>query len=208
MTRQSLLIHIDDISFAYGEISLFSHISLDISRGDICVITGPSWSGKTTLLSLIWGIIKPKTGSIQYNSLLIPRDVWFGYGLIDGPFFETLTVRENVFLLEGFANIQLDREYYKELLHYFELDAFELTPVISLSAGQRERVNFVRSLVHKPSVVILDEPGVNLDAVLFEKLISCIKDTSMKNHTAFVIVSHDPRILPLATNLIQLSPHS
>ena len=90
--------------------------------------------------------------------MLLPRDRGFGYALIDGPFFETLTVLENILLLENFAGIQIDRAYLQELLEYWEIDSLISQTIISLSVGQRERVNFVRSLVHRPKVVILDEP--------------------------------------------------
>lgn len=117
----------------------------------------------------------PQSGKIEYDPTLLPREHGFGYALIDGPFFETLTVLDNILLLEHFAGIQIDRFYLQELLEYWEIDALVSQTIISLSVGQRERVNFVRALVHKPRVVILDEPGANLDAHLFEKLITYIE---------------------------------
>lgn len=74
--------------------------------------------------------------------------------------------------------------------------------MISLSVGQRERVNFVRALVHNPRVVILDEPGANLDAHLFMKLIEYIQTSKWK--ISYIIVSHDNRFIPIATQHIEL----
>lgn len=77
---------------------------------------------------------------------------------MDGPFFEQLSVRENIFFLEHFTDIHIDEKYYQYLLSYFELDDFEDVPVIRLSVGQRERVNLIRACVHRPKIVLLDEP--------------------------------------------------
>ena len=207
MKTTEILIHINDLSFSYGDMPLFSHLSFDVWSGDICLITGPSWVGKSTLLSLIGGITPVKIGSIKFDDVLLPREQGFGYSFIEWPFFENLSVRDNIFLLEHFADVTIDRAYYMELLRYFELDMIESQSLISLSAWQRERVNIVRSLVHKPRVVLLDEPGINLDARLFDKLIARIKYEKKKDKRAFVIVSHDRRCISLATNQILLISH-
>lgn len=170
------------------------------------MITGPSGVGKTTLLSLIWRIVAPQLGNIEYDTILSSREKWFGYALIDGPFFETLSVKENIFLLESFAGIKINISYYRELLEYFEIQALEFQSLISLSAGQRERVNFVRALVHQPKVIILDEPWSNLDAHLFKKLVSFIQKNIKESDTSYVIVSHDSRFIKIASQQIELTP--
>lgn len=207
-SSKSPLIHIEKLTFSFLKNPLFEDLSFDIGSGEICLITGPSGVGKTTLLSLLGGIVWVQSGRIEYDSALLPREKWFGYALIDGPFFETLSVRENIILLENFSNLLIDRVRYRELLEYFEIDMFENTPMISLSAGQRERVNFVRALVHRPQVVILDEPWANLDSHLFDKFISFIQKEKKDSKTTFIIVSHDNRFIQIASQHIELIPHS
>ncbi len=205
MRSISPLILVRNISFSYGEELLFSKVDMDITPWDIYLIRWPSGVGKTTLLNLLGAIIKPQDWVIDYAPQLFPRELWFGYAFIDGPFFELLTVKENIFLLETFANSKIDSDYYQELVRYFEIESLETHTLISLSAGQRERVNFIRALVHNPRVVILDEPWSNLDSVLFEKLIDFIKMKSKKNHTSFIIVSHSNRFEEIATKSLGLT---
>jgi len=204
--QKKALIHIKNLSYSYGSIVLFRDISFDVFLGGLYLISGPSGVWKTTLLSLIGGINSPENGVIEYNSVLSPRERWFGYAFIDGPFFETLSVRENIFLLENFSGVKIDREYYRELLEYFEIESLESTPLISLSAWQRERVNCIRAHIHKPKVIILDEPGSNLDNHLFEKILSFFEKNIQQNHTSYVIVSHDARFTQMATKHIELIP--
>jgi putative ABC transport system ATP-binding protein len=147
--------------------------------------------------------MQPQSGIITYDPVLLPRERGFGYALIDGPFFETLSVMENLLLLESFSGFLIDHAYLQELIEYFEIGSLVDQSVISLSIGQRERVNFVRALVHRPRVVILDEPGANLDAHLFAKLTSYIEQSTAT--TSYVIVSHDARFLPIASEHIALT---
>ena len=168
------------------------------------MITWPSGVWKTTLLSLIGGLVSPQSWNIEYDLDMNLRDRLFWYAFIDGPFFENLSVKENILFLEHFLSLQIDRGYYQYLIQYFEIDTLEDALMISLSSWQRERVNFVRALVHHPSIVILDEPGANLDDRLFLKLYNFIQQQSHDKNITYVIVSHDSRLVELATKYIEL----
>jgi ABC-type multidrug transport system ATPase subunit len=113
---------------------IFHDISLDISAGDIHLITGPSGVGKSTLLSILGGIVPPQSGSMTYHTDLSPRAHAFGYALIDGPFFESLTARDNISLLTEFAHIPYDVAHYEELVSYFDIGDIIDQTMDSLSA--------------------------------------------------------------------------
>ena len=204
--KKNPLIQICNLSHSFEGRLIFENLSFSISKWDICLITGPSGVGKTTLLSLVWGIVPPQSGTVTYDPILIPRERAIWYALIDGPFFELLSARDNIYLLESFAGVRIDTDYYRELIEYFEIRELVDMKMISLSAWQRERVNFVRALIHRPRLLILDEPWANLDTHLFMKMISYIEQEVRDSDMACIIVSHDERFIPLSTEHIILTP--
>jgi len=116
-----------------------------------------------------------------------------------------MTVRENILFLEFFSKITIDRDFYAELLEIFEIKNLENLSVKNLSAGQRERVNMVRAFVHKPKIVILDEPGSNLDTRLFGKIFQFLKN---QKNSAICIATHHKEFEEIATKIITLQPLS
>lgn len=202
--KNTPIVSLKNLSSSYWDKILFQNVSCDIVQWDIILLSGPSWVGKTTLLTLIWWIKKPDTWVISYWFDIRLRDQYIWYAFIDGPFFENLSVLENIVFLENFTSIQIDREYLNELCVYFEIDDLMNSSLISLSSWQRERVNLVRAIVHRPRLVILDEPGANLDDRLFQKLYQFIEEHIRAKDITCVMVSHDDRFIKIATKRIEL----
>lgn len=95
---------------------------------------------------------------MNFHTFLTDRQKAFGYAFIGGPFFEELTVKENILFLENFSKITPNKEKYEEMMHFFHVKQFENTPIKLLSIGQRERINIIRAFVHEPKIIIIDEP--------------------------------------------------
>lgn len=84
-------------------------------------------------------------------------------------FFEEMSTLDNIYILPELMKVSLDKDWVDELYHELEMDEFINTPIKELSAGQRERISIIRSIVHKPKILILDEPGSHLDEALAKK---------------------------------------
>jgi ABC-type multidrug transport system ATPase subunit len=93
-------------------------------------------------------------------------------------------------MLANIMDTPIDETWYRELLEYFEMEKYELSKLSELSAGQRERVSLIRTFVHEPQIIILDEPGSHLDELLQDKLLGFIAKYHKEHHTTFVISSH------------------
>lgn len=118
------------------------------------------------------------------------RFALFGYHFVDGDFFEEMSTRENILMLANIMDTPIDTDWYEELLAFFEMDTYESARVNKLSAGQRERVSLIRALVHKPKILILDEPGSHLDEVLQTKLMEFIERYHRETNATILISSH------------------
>lgn len=129
-------------------------------------------------------------GELSSKSLQEKRFSLFGYHFVDGDFFEEMSTRDNILMLANIMNTPIDENWYEELLTFFEMNAYESARVNALSAGQRERVSLIRAFVHKPQIVLLDEPGSHLDEALQNKLKDFIMKYHEKNNATFIISSH------------------
>lgn len=181
---------------------LFEKISLDVEIGDFCAIYGPSWVGKTTFLQIIWKLIEPKNGEIIFEKKLTNRQKNFGYAFVGGPFMEEMTVKENILFLQNFSKITPNLAKYEEMMDFFDIKKLENNIIKSLSVGQRERANIIRAFVHEPKIIIMDEPGSNLDDKNFLKLFEFLKKEKESRKNAIIIATHDNRYQKIANKIL------
>lgn len=198
-----MLISLENIWHSYNH-KLFENISEKIDLGDFVALYWPSGVGKTTFLQACWQLLTPKEWSITFHTFLTDRQKSFWYAFVWGPFFEEMSVRDNILFLSVFSNVDIDLAKYDEMLEFFEMKKFENSLVKSLSVGQRERVNIIRAFVHNPRVIILDEPGSNLDDRLFQKLFQFFQKEKKSWKNAIIIATHHSQYRELANKIINL----
>jgi ABC-2 type transport system ATP-binding protein len=152
----------------FGEITAVDELDLDLSAGRIYGLLGPNGSGKTTLIRLLTGLAKPTSGEVRVLGVRMPdRENLGRIGYMtqaDGIYLE-LSVWENVRFF-GALTGHSDKESLEDALRVVELYERRDTPVLQLSGGMRRRVSLACALVHKPSVLFLDEPTVGIDPAL------------------------------------------
>ncbi|HUS40330.1 MAG TPA: ATP-binding cassette domain-containing protein [Pirellulales bacterium] len=204
-------------SFGEGELSkqvLFGN-TLDVSRGEIVIMTGPSGSGKTTLMTLIGTLRTVQEGSLRIlghelkgaaadDIVSVRRQL--GFIFQHHNLFESLTAFQNVSMAAELFNMKrheardrignlLERLGLGERLHY---------KPGQLSGGQKQRVAIARALVHRPALVLADEPTAALDEKSGRAAMELLKQMTIEDGATVIIVTHDNRILDFADRLVSM----
>ncbi len=175
---------------------VLDNVNLDIPENKILGIIGINGSGKTTLLKTIIGFYKANSGDIFYKgkkmshvSRRMKRE--FGYTSQESSFYSKLTVKENMKyfgILYGLSHKEV-RENSKEILQFVELEDAKNVLAQNLSGGMQRRLDLACSMIHKPKILILDEPTEDLDPSLRRDIINVIKKIN-KQGTTIIITSH------------------
>jgi len=203
------------ISFSYNTTTGFTFPAINAGKGETVLITGGSGRGKTTLLHLLGGLLRPQAGSITINNTDIAslndkeldrfRGKNIGLVLQQSHFISSLNVLENVVLASWLATGKQAEIKAKQLLQELGLTEQMYKMPSQLSIGQQQRVSIARALINEPAVLLADEPTSSLDddnaftvAVMLEML-------AKQFGTALIIVTHDQRLKERFTNQIVLS---
>lgn len=198
------VLDIDDLAFSYGERPVLQLPSLSLRAGESCAVLGPSGCGKTTLMHLIAGLLRPQRGTITVAGQSLAglgaagSDRFRGRHL--GIVFQrlhllpALSVLDNLLLAQRFAGAKLDARAARALLAQLDVDAHARAKPASLSQGQAQRVAIARALVHRPRLVIADEPTSSLDDDNAQRALDLLRSQTQAIDAALLVVTHDGRI--------------
>jgi putative ABC transport system ATP-binding protein len=217
--RAPALVVIDTLSHCYGEGMLRQQILFDVvtevRAREIAIVTGPSGSGKTTLLTLIGALRSTQAGSLRVlgqelrgadEATLIDVRRRIGYVFQDHNLLEFLSAEQNVRM--GLRGTPLSREEAREraceVLRLVGLLEHADHRPRQLSTGQRQRVAVARALVHRPQLVLADEPTASLDRRSQRVVVHLLLGFAREQGAAVVLVTHDPRILDVADRIVHL----
>jgi len=188
-----VLLKIDNLNFAYDRQQVLTDVSLIVKARDYIGIIGPNGGGKTTLVKLILGLLKPKYGTISHS---IERSE-IGYlpqgNIVDESF--PITVREVIAsglehgLVPGTGMRKFEKRKVSEMLEKVGLASLHKRPVGELSGGEFQRTMLARAIVSSPSLLVLDEPDTHVDNKFEMELYSLLKD--LNENMAILLVSHD-----------------
>ena len=197
------IIRINNVSFQRDDKVILNDVSMDIQRGSIVAIMGPSGVGKTTILRLISGQLQPSSGSIEVNgkqvSALSRRELYecrkdIGVLLQNGALFTDLTVFENV-ATPLREHTDLTEEAISERvlakLESVGLAGTEELMPHSLSGGMARRVALARAVILNPKIVLFDEPMTGLDPIAMSTVGRLIRETNDQLGLTSVIVTHN-----------------
>src|SRR5690554_1820043 len=184
-------------SFDKGKNYALENVTFDLKAGDVCAIVGESGSGKTTLVRLIAGLERPDSGSISLGGKVIasldkfvqPEKRKIGLVFQEYALFPHLTIFDNV--LYGISRLKNKKERVQEMLDLVGLSEMGKRYPHQLSGGQQQRVALARALAPQPSLLILDEPFSNLDAMLRTQLRNQVFEIIEKTGVTVLFVTHD-----------------
>ena len=193
----TVAIQVEQVRKRFGQLQALDGVDLDVAQGEFFGLLGPNGAGKTTLISSLAGLSRPDSGRLtvmghdvqrEYRAArrqlgVVPQELVFD------PFF---TVRETLELQAGYFGIAADRQrqaWIDEILENLDLTDKAEANMRTLSGGMKRRVLVAQALVHRPPVIVLDEPTAGVDVELRQTLWKFIHQLNLAGHT-IVLTTH------------------
>ncbi|WP_349295298.1 amino acid ABC transporter ATP-binding protein (plasmid) [Thioclava sp. 'Guangxiensis'] len=209
------MLSIKDLKLAYGSNQILNGVNLDVAKGDVVSIIGPSGTGKTTLMKCINYLAKPQSGTISLDGVQMDyaradkkaiRDIRLRTAMVFQQFnvFRNMTVIQNI--MDPLVVVQKkSREEAREIA-LRELDRVGMTErqdhyPSQLSGGQLQRTGIARALAVRPDVILFDEPTSSLDPELVNEVLKVIKDVTGSGITS-LLVTHEMQFARSVSNRI------
>jgi ABC-2 type transport system ATP-binding protein len=187
-------VDVSGVSRRFGTVQALAGVDLAVQEGEFFGLLGPNGAGKTTLISILAGLTRADTGSAR----ILGHDVVADYRaarralgvvpqeLVFDPFF---TVRETLEIQSGYFGLAANGAWIDELLHHLDLTSKANANMRALSGGMKRRVLVGQALVHKPPVIVLDEPTAGVDVELRQSLWAFIRKLNRDGHT-IILTTH------------------
>ena len=196
-------------SYGHGELSetALSEVSLTFRRGETCVLLGPSGSGKTTLLSILGCLLTPTDGDFEIDGEKVTspaaskmselRRTKIGFVFQHSQLLAFLSIEENLRIVAW--NAGLTKKDANARIHHLterlDIARYLHRNPSELSGGQRQRVAIARALIHRPAIVLADEPTAALDWSNGQTVIRLLIEQAKEANSVLIVVTHDTRLV-------------
>ena len=198
------VIHVDDVSKSFGDRQILRNVDLKLFEGENLVVLGRSGTGKSVLIKLISGLLKPDSGTINVlgevvNDLkereLMQLRLKIGFSFQNSALYDSMTVRENLeFPLvrnkRNLSRAEINREVEDVLEGVGLSQAINQMPS-ELSGGQKKRIGIARTLILRPDIMLYDEPTAGLDPITCLEINTLINEVQQRYKTSSIIITHD-----------------
>lgn len=189
-------------------------VSLDIEEGKFVSIIGSSGSGKSTLLNLLGGLDRPTSGDVILDgkaifemddeALTIFRRRKIGFVFQNYNLVSILNVYENIVLPIELDGTKIDTVYVDKIMDVLGLSEKKFSMPNQLSGGQQQRVAIARALIHKPKVLLCDEPTGNLDSQSGKEVLRLLRELQSEDGQTIIMVTHDGNIADQADRIVRI----
>ena len=210
------MIHLEGITKSFGSLQVLKGIDLEIAKGEIVSIVGPSGAGKTTLLQIMGTLDSPDTGTINVDGTNVSkmkekelsafRNKHIGFVFQFHQLLPEFTALENVMIPAFIAGVSTKEAsiHAMEILDFMGLTERASHKPNELSGGEKQRVAVARALINHPAVILADEPSGSLDTHNKEELHQLFFDLRNRFGQTFVIVTHDETLAKITDRTIHM----
>ena len=210
------MIHLEGITKSFGSLQVLKGIDLEIAKGEIVSIVGPSGAGKTTLLQIMGTLDSPDTGTINVDGTNVSkmkekelsafRNKHIGFVFQFHQLLPEFTALENVMIPAFIAGVSTKEAsiHAMEILDFMGLTERASHKPNELSGGEKQRVAVARALINQPAVILADEPSGSLDTHNKEELHQLFFDLRNRFGQTFVIVTHDEALAKITDRTIHM----
>lgn len=210
-----MFLEVKDLNKGFGDktnrIEVLKNLSLNVEKGEFCVLLGPSGSGKSTLLNILGGIDYPDVGEVKINGekmnslnskkLTMFRRNHLGYVFQMYNLIPDLTVRENIEVGAYLSKKPLNLD---ELIQTLGLKEHQDKLPSQLSSGQQQRTSIGRAIIKNPDILLCDEPTGALDYNTSKEILKLIEKVNQKYGSTVIMVTHNDAIKYMADRVVRL----
>lgn len=210
------MIELNNINKSFGNLQVLKDINLQIGKGEIVSIVGPSGAGKTTLLQIMGTLDKPDSGSVKYNGIDITsykekelsdfRNRHIGFVFQFHQLLPEFTAEENIMipaLIAGANDIDA-RARAIELMEMLDIADRATHKPSEMSGGEKQRIAVARALINRPDVILADEPSGSLDSKNRDELYKLFFNLREGLNQTFVIITHDESLSKITDRSIKI----
>lgn len=184
------VLSVENLRKRFGDVTAVDGIGFEVTEGEIFGFLGPNGAGKTTTISMIAGLLRPDDGEIRVDGLSIgehPREVKQRLGVVpqEVAVYAELSAKENLEFwggIYGLKGAQL-RQRVQEMLEQVGLEERAKNPVKQYSGGMKRRLNLAMGLIHRPKLILLDEPTVGIDPQARHKILEIVEKITRTGQT-------------------------
>ena len=216
ITEEKVII-IKDLHKSFGDLNVLNGVNLEVYKGENVAVLGRSGTGKSVLIKIIAGLLKPDSGTVMVLGKEVAKitekdlrtlRLKIGFSFQNSALYDSMTVYENIaFPLRG----NTEKLTQKEIKIKVEevLDAVGLIQTMNqmpseLSGGQRKRIGIARTLILKPELMLYDEPTSGLDPITCIEINNLIKEVQERYNTSAIIITHDLTCAKTTANRVAL----